>query len=144
MKTTKIISALGLALIFSAVFSVSSVALDNSKKDQISTNSIRYHVNVIVTNDLKIFNVYLVEILDGNGRLVAPARIYKHGVTNYDFYEWGRASGVRVAKLVLAASNTHYAWETELVTTPQVILGPFAPGHTYRFDLFPRAAASRE
>ena len=98
-----------------------------------------HHVNVNLTVDKRICNWYLVEILDGQGRLVAPAKNYVPGVSAYDFYERGPASGVRIAVLVLAPMNSHFICETELFTAPAMISGKFLPGQTYRYELNPQS-----
>ncbi len=144
MKTTKIFSVLSLALIFNAALSVSAATIDN-KALKVGVNPvIRHHVNVMVTNEKKICNFYLVEILDGNGRLVAPAKPYDPNVSNYDFYERGPGSGVRIAVLILAPVHSHFQCETELFTTPVMVKGPFNVGETYRYDLFPQSKPPRE
>ncbi|MCX6268895.1 MAG: hypothetical protein NTW16_16335 [Bacteroidetes bacterium] len=139
MKTTKILSALGLALIISAVFSTSASAIDK-KGIPMSVNAlIHYRVNVIANIDKKLCNVYLVKLMDERGRLIAPAKVYKPGVTQYDFYESGRSvSGVRTATLVRETYQDHFICETELFTEPVTISGLFSSGQTYRFDLHPK------
>jgi hypothetical protein len=138
MKTTKRISSLISALLLFAVTSAFSAIIDN-RDGRISANPlICHHVNIIAPNDKSICNVYLVEILNGNGQLVAPAKRYIPGVSKYDFYERGPASGARVAVLVLAPMQSHFMCETELFTAPVVLQGPFLPGQTYRYDLFPQ------
>jgi hypothetical protein len=144
MKTTKIFSVLSLALVFFAATSASSANIE--KKDGlISVNSmVNHHVNVNVTIDKPLCNVYLVEILNGRGELVAPAKTFIPGVSKYDFYERGPVTGVRVAVLVLAPVYSHFSCETELFTTPVMLKGTFDAGSTYRYDLFPRVSASKE
>ena len=144
MKTTKFFSVLSLALIFSAAISASAATI-GTKADRISVNAVvNHHVNVTVSNDKKLCNVYLVEILDGQGRLVAPAKPLGSGVAQYDFYERGPASGVRVAVLVLAPAHSHFQCDRELLTSPVVVAGPFVAGQTYRYDLFPQEQPFKE
>ncbi|MEI7897485.1 MAG: hypothetical protein WCJ26_10655 [bacterium] len=143
MKTTKIFSVLSLALIFCATLSVSSAPIGN-KDGKIAVNQmVRHQVNIIALNDRKLCNFYLVEILDGNGRLVAPAKSYNPGVSTYDFYERGPAEGFRVAVLVLGPVYSHFQCETELFTSPAMVPGPFVAGQTYRYDLYPQSEPSR-
>ena len=144
MKTNKILSALSLALIICAVSSAYSASAGNSSIRTIPNSGIHHQVNIIVANDKNTCNVYVVEILDGKGQLVAPAEVYTPGVSKYDFYERGPAAGSRVAVLVLAPANSHFICETELFTTPVVLSGSFLPGQTYRYDLFPQAQPPRE
>ena len=110
MKTTKFFSALSFAMIFSAATFAATIG-GVTKNDPISINPVvNHHVNVNLTIDKRICNWYLVEILDGQGRLVAPAKNYVPGVSAYDFYERGPASGVRIAVLVLAPMNSHFIY----------------------------------
>lgn len=144
MKTTKFFSVLSLALIFSAVTSVSAGTI-GTKADQIAVlPTVNHHVNVIVSDDRATCNTYQVEILDGRGRLVAPPQTYRPGVSKYDFYERGPVTGVRIAVLVLAPSHSHFICDRELFTTPVILSGKFLPGQTYRYDLFPQTQAPKE
>jgi len=143
MKTIKIFSALSFVLIFCAVISASSAGIDK-KLDQVSTSSmIRHHVNIIVSDEQVTCNRYLVEILNGNGQLVAPAKAYIPGVSSYDFYERGPAAGIRYAVLV-RATYQQFVCETELFTKPAQAKGPFDAGMTYRYDLYPQTSAPKE
>jgi hypothetical protein len=144
MKTTKMISALSLALILFAAISASSAPIDKKNGQPAANPAVNHHVNVLVRIDKPLCNYYQVEILDGNGRLVAPPKAFVPGVTAYDFYERGPASGIRIAALVLSPAHSHFVCDTELFTAPVVISGPFESGRTYRYDLFPKTQISRE
>jgi hypothetical protein len=142
MKTTKMISVISIALILFAAVSASAI---DKKTGQVSANAlVNHHVNVRVTIEKPLCNYYQVEILDGNGRLVASPKAFVPGVTAYDFYERGPASGIRVAVLVLSPAHSHFVCETELFTSPVMVSGPFEAGKTYRYDLFPKTKISRE
>ena len=142
MKTTKILSVLSLALFLSAAISASSANI-NKQDGPVSVNPvIRHLVNINVFTDRKICNEYLVEILDRNGKLVAPAKRFIQGVAKYDFYERGSAAGVRVAVLVPAPLNNGGLCETILVTEPARLSGHFFPGQTYQYDLIPKVQSS--
>lgn len=144
MKTTKIFSVLSLALILCAVSSVFSAPID-TKNNQVSANpAIRYHVNISISIDKPLCNLWLVKILDGNGRMVAPAQQFISGVTRYNFTERGPATGIRIAVLVKYQYGDHFVCETELFTTPAMLKGTFLNGETYRFDLFPTLAPVKE
>ena len=141
MKTTRIFSAISLALILCATVSASSATIGSKDGQPAANPMIRHQVNVIAPGEKKLCNLYLVEILDGNGRLVAPAKPYNPGVSKYDFYERGPATGFRVAVLVLGPMNSHFVCDTELFTSPVMVQGPFEAGKTYRYDLYPQAQA---
>lgn len=144
MKTTKNFLVLSLVLIFAAVTSAYSAGID-SKNNQISASPvIRYHVNIVMSIEKPLCNLWLVEIRDGMGRLVAPAQAYNGNKNQYDFYERGPASGARIAVLVKYQYGDHYVCETELFTKPAILFGPFLNGQTYRFDLFPATTAAKE
>jgi hypothetical protein len=138
MKTTKIFSVISLALILFAATSASSGNIGTNGSRLSPTPLVNHHVNINVNSDKKTCNVYQVEILNGNGQLVAPAKTYIPGVSQYDFYERGPATGVRVAVLVLAPVYSHFSCETELFTAPVIKSGTFLPGQTYRYDLYPQ------
>ena len=143
MKTTKIFSVLSFALIFATATSSFSGVPEN-KNNQVTANSlVRYHVNVILSSEKPLCNIWLVEILDEGGRLVAPAKPYESGVTGYDFFERGPVSGKRVAVLVKNLFGDRYICATERFTNPAILFGPFCAGKTYRFDLFPTSQAQK-
>jgi hypothetical protein len=137
MKTTQIFSFLSLVLIFTA-FS-SAFSSNTGKKEVVPANPVvRHQVNIqLESSDLDLCNTYLVEILDGNGRLVAPAKRYIPSESKYIFYERGPAKGVRLAVLVLAPTHSQFQCERELFAEPVLVYGPFEAGSTYRYDLFP-------
>jgi hypothetical protein len=138
MKTTKIYTVLSLALIFAAVTSAFSSTIGKVTNTGTLNTMVRYHVNVSISNDLTICNIYQVEILDGQGQLVAPAKQFIPGVTGYDFFERGPAKGVRIAALVMVNIHNRYICAADLFTTPVGLTGPFLSGQTYRFDLYPQ------
>ena len=142
MKTFKIISAV-LVLILSAAATLFSANI--SKNGQNTANPvIRHQVNVVFTvPEVAICNVYTVEIHDGSGRLIAPAKRFIPGETTYVYYERGPADGFRVAVLKMAQWPHHYICEQELFTDPAVLKGPFENGQTYRYDLFPKLQQGR-
>jgi hypothetical protein len=144
MKTTKFFSALSLALVIFAATSAFAGGIDKKDGQIALTNVVKHHVNINLNLDRKICNVYLVEILNEKGQLAAPAKTYVPGVTSYDFYERGPATGVRIAVLVLAPVYSHFSCDTELFTQPSLVKGPFDAGTTYRYDLYPQTSSPRE
>jgi hypothetical protein len=143
MKTTKIFSVLSLVLIFAAVTSTFAAAIDNKNNPVNANQVIRYHVNIAMTSESQLCNMWLVEILDGNGRLVAPAKPYSSNVTRYDFFERGPVTGTRIAVLVINQYGDHYICDRELFVKPDALSGTFLNGQTYRFDLFPTVHATK-
>jgi hypothetical protein len=142
MKTTRIFSAIALLVLLSATLSASAIG---DSKGTITVNPvIRHEVNVVSDPDKGVCNTWLVEIRDGNGRIVAPAQVYVPGKSKYVFYERGPSTGVRIAVIVLAPFHSHWVCERELFTKPAILTGTFEPGRTYRYDLYPEVRASRD
>jgi len=141
MKTTKMFPVLAFALIFGAVLSASSATRYGSDEFIGMSPVIRYQVNIHLTGDVKLCNLYYVEMIDSHGRLVAPPKIYNPGVNVYTFFEKGPVREVRAAYMVVATRFGHYLCPTELITEPRVIPGPFLNGQTYVFDLYPASPA---
>lgn len=136
MKTTNILYTLSFVLILTAaVTSVSLAGVDQKNNPAPVNTMIRLQVNVILLNEKPLCNFWMVEIRDGNGNLVAPAKPYTTGVTRYDFFERGPANGSRIAVLAKYRYGDHYVCETEIFTNPSVLFGPFCCGQTYRLSL---------
>lgn len=110
-----------------------------------------YQVEVSLSHEMSPCRLYQVEILDGKGYQVVPAKIFINGVSLYAFYERGRVVGVRVARLVPVPIDGGIAGEpgrayecgTELHTAPAALRGLFEPGRVYRFELHPVVQAAR-
>jgi hypothetical protein len=144
MKTTKIYTVLSLVLVFAAVTSSFGSAIGKITAEGVVNRGIHHVVNVNLTIDKPLCNTYLVEIRDAQGQLVAPSQRYVPGVSKYEFFERGPASGVRIASLVRANYGNHFICEYELFTSPAFVAGPFLIGQTYRFDLFPSLQPNKE
>ena len=138
MKTIKLFSVLSLAIILTginAAYSSNSLS-DNPKGPH--TASVSYDVYIHLVTDNNICNVYLVQVTDEKGRLVAPFQIYVPGVTKYNFHEQGLMRGkLRIASLVRATYPNHFVCVNDLYSSPATKEGPFLMGHTYSFDLYP-------
>jgi hypothetical protein len=92
MKTTKIIFALGLALLFAIGFN--NLYAQKAAK-------VAYVVRIENMNYLlRTGGHYLVMMTDENGSLVAPTQTVRKGVTDYTFIEGGTVRGTRVAKVM--------------------------------------------
>jgi hypothetical protein len=141
MKTTTLFPVLAFALIFGAAMSASSATPYGSDEFIGMSPVIQYRVNIHLTGDVKLCNLYYVEMVDSHGRLVAPPKIYNPGVSVYTFFERGPVRDVRAAYMVLADRHSHYICPTELVTEPREMAGPFLNGQTYVFDLYPASPA---
>ena len=144
MKTTRIFSAISMVMIFATA--TASFGNNTGKVTVVNPTSkgIQHHVNIVIDNEQTLCNTYLVEIRDGKGQLVAPVQVYVSGVSNYDFFERGPATGVRIASLVRATFGHHYICEIELFTKPAFIYGKFLNGQVYRYDLFPSSQPNKE
>ena len=144
MKTTKIFSVLSLALIFATVTAAFAGNTDKKAGQAAAGTLIRYQVNVHLVSEKPLCNLWMVKILDETGREVAPAKAYTPGLTAYEFFERGPASGVRIAVLVKYQYGDHFQCANELFTEPAIISGKFLNGESYRFDLYPATTAPKE
>ena len=140
MKTTKFFSVLSLALIFAGVNAVYSNTVVTGNPQKLINSTIRYEVTVHLELGINICNsnLYLVEVTDETGRLVAPAKIFVPGISKYVFNETVSVKGrLRVASLVLPSNVDPFVCPNNLITKPDVKIGPFIQGMTYIFDLYP-------
>ena len=145
MKTTKIISVLGLSLILAATTAGFSKNVQKSDLKGSTAPGIRYQVNVHLSTEKSICNTYLVQVVDETGRLVAAPQVFVPGVTSYAFMDTGNGSGnKRIAMLVMATYPSHFVCANDLFTTPDVENGPFLLGRSYAFDLYPSFQAIKE
>jgi hypothetical protein len=145
MKTSTFFAALclGLVCLFSATVFAGGIA---TKGNGAANASIRYAVNVQYSGPDKPLNVvYMVQILNENYKLVAPAQMLLPGKTQYSFFEKGPADGIRIAVIVKAALGMGASEPfVTLVADPCAVKGPFEVGKTYRFDLFPKLQGAKE
>jgi hypothetical protein len=139
MKTTKIISALSLVLIFAASSMFAGNGINGGNASQ--KKAVTYEVRVNISPSLPGANdSYLIAITDENGHRVVPAQNFPQGVYTYTFKEAaGDFKGTRIA-ILIPYPPTQMKW----AATPSVIKGFFSAGSTYRFLLEPKAGTSVE
>jgi len=137
MKTTKIISALSLVLVFAANSLFANRINDPGSADK--QKLITYEVKVnFAANFPSAFSHYMIVITDGTGRKVVPAQAYHQGVTSYTFKEAGNLiKGARVAVMV-----SYPASQSGWTIAPDVKKGIFTGGATYQFKLTPQSSES--
>jgi len=135
MKTTKIISALSIAMIIlgSSAFATKPSS-DNTKARQL----IRYQVSINISAKFVIPNVpMLVVVKDEKGTLVAPPQQFQAGSLTYTFTEKGTfypVNATRVAMLVIPNTGGR---SVKLSNNTIVKTGSFVPGQLYQFQIFP-------
>lgn len=103
MKTTKIIFALTLALIFANGFNSANAHrnLKTNIPEERKANKVAYVVRVQSSNYVKNFGThFLIMMTDETGALVAPSQTFISGVSDYTFYENGTVRGTRIAKMM--------------------------------------------
>jgi hypothetical protein len=138
MKTTKLFSVLSLVLIFAGANTIYADNNPISKSKKPGVPNIRYEVAIHLSLGATFCNTYLVQVTDESGRLVAPPEIFVPGTSKYVFNELFSVPGrARIASLVLPANVDPYICPSNLITKPDVKMGPFLPGHTVSFNLFP-------
>jgi hypothetical protein len=138
MKTIKFFSAICLALLFAGTSTVYSSNGLAGSSNFIGKPVITYVVIVHLEPGLSLCNKYLVQMTNEAGQLVAPSQIFNPKIGKYVFAEQSSGSGkVRTATLVLLPNVDSGSCATNLITEPDVETGPFSPGNTYSFDLYP-------
>ena len=139
MKTTKLFPVLSFALIFTVVNIISAGNKPSNKPSMESKPAIRYEVTAHLPSlGVALCNLYLVQVTDEYGRVVARPQVYVPGTTKYVFNEGASVQGrARIAKLAMPANIDPMVCLYTLNTQPAVIPGPFKAGNTYSFDLFP-------
>lgn len=139
MKATKITAALSLVLILLGT-SLLNAGTPGGKNRVISgVNLVRYQVTVHMPADIRLCNLWIVEVTDGTGNLVTPAQGLSEGSATYTFFEKGPVTGVRVARLVQNNSTKHFNCEPEFSVYPDFKTGTFANGTMVTFDLWPNS-----
>lgn len=132
MKTTRIISALSLVLVFAAT-SLFANRISDPPADK--RQSVSYEVKVnFAPNFPGAGGQYLIAITDETGRRMVPAKPYHPGVSVYTFKEAGDFKGTRIAVLIPYPAN-----QSGWTATPCVLNGWFAGGASYRFVLTPKS-----
>jgi hypothetical protein len=144
MKTTKFLSVLSIALIFIGVNQGFSRKVETLTYRVLPSTGITYDVIIHQpTFTINPCGVYLVEVADQTGRLVAPAQVFTPGIDKYTFNEKFTAVQIpqarREAKLVPIVFPGDFVCEFPLSTRPDVKMGPFFVGQTYIFNLYPNS-----
>lgn len=138
MKTIKYFSVLSLVLIFSGVTAVYSISRPSSSSGRVIKPTINYEVRINLEKVFALCNKYLVQVTDENGVPVAHAQNFVPGTAVYVFNEAVTTQGkARIASLVLLSNVSNESCPDNLSTKSSVMTGPFVPGQTYIFDLFP-------
>jgi hypothetical protein len=121
-----------------------TVNLEDATLKSTSSVNVRYIVAMHLTSAKPLCNRYRVEIVDANGRQVAPPANFDQATSSYTFYEQTRQkSGLRVARLVLVEWPHHFICEYEFYTTPSSQVINFRDGGSYSFDLYPTVSPTK-
>ncbi|MEI7661387.1 MAG: hypothetical protein WCK34_04285 [Bacteroidota bacterium] len=135
MKTTRILSAISLVLIFTANSLFAGRATISDPGSAALLKQVTYEVKVNpAPNFPGASGHYLIAITDENGRKVVPAQPFHPGVWTYKFKEAGTFRGTRIAVMVPYPANP-----TGWIIPPSVLKGNFFGGATYIFELTPQA-----
>jgi len=138
MKTKNIIQVLTLALIFTTVNVVNAKDRITDQPSLMKKATIRYEVTVHHAVGFILCHNYLVKVTDANGRPVATPQVFIPGKIKYVFVEYVSVpSNIRIASLSLPDNVDPYFCPTSLKTKSAPMMGPFIPGRTYSFDLYP-------
>jgi hypothetical protein len=146
MKTTVKISALSLVLLF-AVSTAMSLNIGGAEKAPPAMSIYRHVVKVLMPGEFPVCGTYVVEIHDVKGNLVAPAKAFVPGMSDYVFYERASESGSkgpRIATLRKVGPTGGAQCLETLRVVPAVVRGPFEAGKTYIFNLYPKVQGQIE
>ena len=146
MKTAAKFSALGLVLLF-AVSTAMSLNIGGAEKAPPAVSIYRHVVKVMLSGEFPVCGTYLVEIHDINGKLVAPAKAFVPGMSDYVFYERAGengSKGPRIATLRKVGPTGGAQCLETLRAVPAVVRGPFEAGKTYIFPLYPKVQGQIE
>jgi len=137
MKTTKLILALGFALIFVTGFSSMSAPKYPTNAIPVENKAkwVTYVVRIENASYLNAAAQYLVVMTDESGHQVVPAQLYQPGISDYTFKEAGTVRGTRVARLVKLPGKLN-----SLTVPPASQTGVFYSGGSYMFIIRPDAA----
>jgi hypothetical protein len=104
MKTTKLMLAFSIALIFSLTGSLQAQSkIKTNPAVHNSPEPICYTVQIHCPDHLiTSATSYIIYITDGFNRLIAPPQTFRPGLMYYDFYERGPVRGTRTAYMVPA------------------------------------------
>ena len=122
MKTTKIITALSLALIFAAFISTFAQAKGNAKPP----------VTYVVTVDNNVRSgggTYMITVLNDWNCPVAKPQLFQDGIFVYTFVENSPANGILRAATMVPTEGDGYSFD------PVKLTGPFIAGKTYFFPV---------
>ena len=137
MKATKITAVLSLVLILLGTNLLNAGNIGSKNRVINGVKLIRYQVTVHLSADIRLCNLWIVQLTDANGNLVTPVQGYNAGTNTYIFYEKGPVTGVRVARLLMSNNTMHFSCDPEFEVYPDFKTGTFAIGQTVTFDLYP-------
>jgi hypothetical protein len=140
MKTLERITALSLVLVFAAVAAYSAT-IGKIEPNPPANPIVRHVVNVVLPFDRDMCGSYVVEVRNQKGNLVAPAKIFVQGITQYVFYEKSQFTQGETSRVALMRSVTSIgAGQCSEIyrAEPSVINAVFEPGKTYNYILYPQ------
>jgi len=136
----RLIAAVGLALMIFGMNSAFAKGGENNTlrlKPNGTPGTIRYAVEVILSDEVSPCNIYWVTMSDFNNNLIAAPQVYIPGKKIYNFYEQGPKFGVRIARFVMSPNLDGKVCNEVLYALPSVWGGLFEGGESYPFQLVP-------
>jgi hypothetical protein len=147
MKTAKFFPVLIATMIFAGITTLYAKESPDSSPSRFSKPVIRYEVTVHMPSGFSIcqYSLYLVRITDEKGRLVTPPQVFIPGQSKYVFTESVSVpSNTRVASIYIPPYVDPYGCPVTMTAEPDVKQGPFSPGRSYSFDLYPKVTGGDE
>ena len=141
MKSTKILSVVGLALMFMWASAGFSGNIDGPKAKAPGITGIIYKVIIHPEFAANPGGTYLIQVVDGSGHLVVPPQVWVPGINIYTFNEKLTTGGnnlSRRAAMMISVKGPVLPNSSPFFTVPDVKVGPFWGGIVYIFNLYPK------
>jgi len=141
MKILSLISILAIILFLGSVSAITSASSIGSNSKPV--NGVQYDVNIHLRNDVQLCDLYLVEIVNEEGQLVASPQPFTLETMKYTFEEKGPVIGTRTAMIIMDSKIQHLTCPSQLNPFKASHTGMFKIGEAVYFNLYPSVMMSQ-